>query len=87
MKCLQCESDDIIRNVRVVDRGDHHAKYNLSLEVYANPKAWVFKDTKTGHVRANVCADCGFVMMTVSKADAQKLKRAKATGGKKRRIN
>ncbi len=77
MKCLQCGSKDIVKNVRIVDRGDHLTRHDLNLEVYANPSAWVFKDAKQGILRANVCAECGFVMISVSKSDAIKLKQAK----------
>ena len=79
MKCLQCGSDDIVKNVRIVDRGDHNTRHNLSLEVYAKPSAWIFKEAKQGILKANVCADCGFVMMSVSKSEAIMLKKAKKT--------
>ena len=77
MQCLQCQSADLVKDVRVVDRGDSDYKNDLVLEVYANPDAWIFKGAKTGALRANVCVDCGFVMMHVSKATARTLKKHK----------
>ena len=71
MKCLQCGSPDIARNVRAVDRGEGNAAMNLCLEVYKDPSAWVFKGTRKGKLKANVCIHCGFVMFALSKADAR----------------
>ena len=81
MKCLQCSSEDIVQNVRAVDHGDANHKYDLQLEVYENPAAWVFKGAHQGVLRANVCADCGFVMFSVSVGDASELKRHKNANG------
>lgn len=77
MRCLQCDSSRIVEDTRCIDRGESHLKHSLTLEVYANPEAWIFKDPQQGILRANVCADCGFVMFNVSVADAQKLERHK----------
>ncbi|PHS10662.1 MAG: hypothetical protein COA78_10900 [Blastopirellula sp.] len=74
MKCLQCNSERIVMNVRAVDREQHH-KHDLTLEVYENPDAWVFKGVHEGVLKGNVCADCGFVMFSLSVSDAQKLER------------
>lgn len=39
MKCLQCASERIVKNVRVVDRGYKNVKYDLKLEVDEKPNA------------------------------------------------
>ena len=75
MKCLQCESERIVKNVRAVDRGDTNMKLDLRIEVYDNPDAWIFKGAVEGILKANVCVDCGFVMFAVSTEDAEKLER------------
>ena len=75
MKCLQCESERIVKNVRALDCGDSNMKLDLRIEVYDNPDAWIFKGAVGGTLKANVCVDCGFVMVAVSTADAQKLER------------
>ena len=73
MKCLQCQSGRIVHNAKAVDYIDYTIKKPLKLELDANPDAWVFKGTTGGHLSARVCADCGFVMFSMDKADAEKL--------------
>ncbi|MCM8543347.1 MAG: hypothetical protein NE328_23965 [Lentisphaeraceae bacterium] len=75
MRCLQCQSTDIVKDVRVVDHTDSLHKVDLKLEVYAKPDAWIFKEAHEGTLKANVCAYCGFVMLNVSVDDAMKLKK------------
>ena len=75
MKCLQCESKRIVKNVRAIDKGDGNVKRDLTLEVYEDPNAWIFKGAHEGVLSGNVCVDCGFVMFCVSKADALKLEK------------
>ena len=76
MKCVQCGSDDIVRDVNVFDRGHSDIKYNLTLGVFKRPKAMFFKAARAVvPAKGNVCADCGFVMLSVSKFDAGRLKR------------
>ena len=73
MKCLQCESERIVKNVRAINYGHGGLRYDLRLLGYNNPDAWIFKDSYELVLKANVCADCGFVMFSVSIEDAQKL--------------
>ena len=73
MKCLQCESKNIVKNVRAVDKGHNNYKSDLELQVHENPNALIFKGTYYGVLKANVCVDCGFVMFSVSIADAKTL--------------
>ena len=75
MKCLQCESERIVKNVRTVDHGDGGRILDLTLEVYNKPDALIFKEAVAGVLKANVCVDCGFVMFAVSTKDAEKLER------------
>ena len=77
MKCLQCGSEDLVRDVRVVDRADYNARQDLKLEVYDAPAALMFKGPHEAKLLAQVCADCGFVMLSVSKKDAGILKKYK----------
>ena len=46
MKCLQCGSDDIVEDVRVVDHFDTAAKKDLELEVYEVQGAVIFKGVR-----------------------------------------
>lgn len=75
MKCLQCGSSRIVTNARVVDRGHEDLGQQLKIEVFGNPEAWIFKDAHAGTLKANVCADCGFVMLSVSLEDAREMER------------
>ena len=75
MTCLQCESTDIVKQVRVVDKGHNHYKSDLSLVVYEDPDAFIFKGAHQGKLSANVCVDCGFVMFTVTTSTARELKK------------
>jgi len=77
MKCLQCESDDVLRNLRVVDRGDYNVKSDLKLEVESRPEAMIFRGTEAAAIKANVCCQCGFVMMSIARSKAQLLKKVK----------
>ncbi len=77
MKCLQCGSDNLVLDARPVDQFDLGMTSDLKIEAYANPDAWIFKGTTQGSLRANVCVNCGFVMMSVSKEDAQRLAQTK----------
>ena len=70
MKCLQCESQDTVRNVEVFDESHGRRLNNLEVGIHENPSAFIFKGTKFAKVRGNVCVSCGFLMFSVSKADA-----------------
>ena len=74
MKCLQCGSEDILTQVRVVDRGKNNYKFDLQLETYGDPDAFIFKDAHRIAVSANVCCHCGFIMLSTSPAQAKELK-------------
>lgn len=56
--CPKCGSSEVVRDVRVMDRGD--AAGDLSAAVYASPRAWFFKDKVTTELSAYVCAGCGY---------------------------
>ncbi len=72
MKCVQCNSTRIIENVRAVDFGDLDRRKDLTIEIAEKPEARVFKGMHEAKVTASVCADCGFVMHSVSKEDAER---------------
>ncbi|HEY1014010.1 MAG TPA: hypothetical protein VGE07_14960 [Herpetosiphonaceae bacterium] len=58
--CAKCGSDKIIPTVRVRERGDGNWRHDLQLEVQADPKAVIFKETEYGNLMASVCGACGF---------------------------
>lgn len=75
MKCLQCQSERLVHGARVADYIDMGVRSTLKLELDTNPEAWLFKGTEAGELRAKICADCGFVMFSLTKEDAEKLYR------------
>lgn len=77
MKCLQCGSSDIVRNVRAFDRDHGGLGQDLPLQVHNNPDAMFFKGPELFPLKANVCAQCGFVMLSVSRDEAKRIKAVK----------
>ncbi len=69
MKCLYCESKNIARNIFVIP--GPHQQFELTLIDFKNPDAWFLKGAIKANLRANVCADCGFVMLSITKSKAQ----------------
>ena len=64
-KCSSCGSEDVMRNVKVVDHGELNMKQDLAIEVHGNPDAWIFKESRKGVLNANVCGQCGKVELSV----------------------
>ncbi len=54
-----------MRNVKIVDRGDMDMKHDLSVELHGKPDALIFKGTRKGVLRAEVCGQCGRVELSV----------------------
>ena len=76
--CPKCGSSEIVRDVRVMDRGDANMDAgDLSVAVYVDPHAWVFKGKTTTGLSACVCAACGYAELYA--ADPQALAQAART--------
>lgn len=59
--CSKCGSSEIVRDVRIMDRGHVSADAgDLSAVVYGNPEAWVFKNKVRVELSACVCGACGY---------------------------
>lgn len=59
--CPKCGSPEVVRDVRVIDRGHGNSDAgNVNVGVYGNPQAWLFKDKVTAELTACVCAECGY---------------------------
>lgn len=67
--CPKCQSTIIIQGVRVIDRGQGHVQHDLSVSVYQNPDAWIFKGQVTGGLWACICGACGFTELYASNLD------------------
>ena len=63
-KC-SCGSEEVMRNVKIVDHGYMDSKHNLAIELHGKPDAWIDKDTHKGVLSATVCGQCGKVELSV----------------------
>jgi predicted nucleic-acid-binding Zn-ribbon protein len=68
--CPKCDGTVIVQGVRVLDRGHGNTKHELSVAVYTNPDAWVFKGQVTGELWACVCGVCGYTELYATNLDA-----------------
>ena len=61
-RCLKCDSDAMIPEVRVIDRGDANStRHTTELGLATKPDALVFKGEVRSETYAMVCGDCGFI--------------------------
>ena len=58
--CYECESEKIIKNANVWET-DHSSDKHLHVAIDESPNALFFKDRMYSTVKADVCADCGFI--------------------------
>jgi hypothetical protein len=67
-KCVRCGSEKIIADVSLEDHyGESGFRSNpVELKVHGSPGAWVFKDTLSGYLKADVCGECGHVELRVT---------------------
>jgi hypothetical protein len=73
MKCVQCGSERIVKNVVAIDHGHMNHPQDLQIGVYENPQALFMKGAHLANLKAHVCADCGFVMFSVPVEKAREL--------------
>ena len=76
MKCTQCNSTDIVKGIRVVDRGEDNSKGDMHLEVWLKPDAIFRVNAVSAKVLANVCGECGNVMFSVDQEGVSDLRNA-----------
>lgn len=60
-KCLKCQSEKIVANAKVLDRGDSNYSHDFQIAVDEKPDALIFKERNYSYVSANVCGACGFI--------------------------
>ncbi|HEX8299011.1 MAG TPA: hypothetical protein VF594_07590 [Rubricoccaceae bacterium] len=70
LRCLRCGSDSAIPDARVLSPDSNGAHKILEVGVQKHPEALVFKSEVRSRVRAQVCADCGFVELTAADPEA-----------------
>jgi|GEM_PF-5407930 len=70
MKCTQCGSEKLTLNLPVRERLNN---YPLVVQTLDNPEATFFKGSRSYEVHGNVCADCGYLMLTLPQSDATEI--------------
>ena len=66
--CPKCQGTVIVQGVRVLDR-NRSSVQDLTVAVYANPDAWMFKGEVTGELWACVCGACGYTELYATNLD------------------
>ena len=66
LQCPKCGSSKIIPRARV----PIHPNADLSVVVYGNPDALIFKEQLLGPLRADICGDCGHVELRVENPES-----------------
>jgi ribosomal protein S27AE len=64
--CSKCGSQEVIPDVRIIDRGHGNSRRDLEVEVYESPDALIFKGTHAGTLIASICGRCGYTELCVS---------------------
>lgn len=59
--CAKCRSAKVIPRARIIDRGDYNVHADLTVHVYENPEALIFRGTNAGTLTAWICGECGYV--------------------------
>ena len=65
--CSNCKSNKMIPNVHIRDYGDYMSNNQLSVEIYENPDAMIFKGAHEGALNAWICGECGYTELYVEK--------------------
>ncbi|BBO33156.1 hypothetical protein [Lacipirellula parvula] len=63
--CSKCGSTKIIPDAHTYETAGGGA---LVACVSANPSAMIFKETKSGYLKAKICGDCGYAELYVDNA-------------------
>jgi rubrerythrin len=59
--CSKCKSSKVIPRARIVDKAESYIPTDLTVHVYENPDAMIFKGTTSGTLHAWICGECGYV--------------------------
>ncbi len=59
--CPKCNSTVLIDGVRILDRREKFAQDDLTVAVYKDPDAFLFKGEVKSELTARVCGNCGYV--------------------------
>jgi hypothetical protein len=67
LNCPKCKATKIIPKVRIVDRVSYNVAGTLTVQLYENPDAMIFKYSHDGALNAWICGECGYVETSVEK--------------------
>jgi predicted nucleic-acid-binding Zn-ribbon protein len=68
-KCPKCASQRLIKGIRIFGHRLDDSKSDLTVEIYEEPDALIFKGTHQGTLQAWICGDCGLTELYVSNPD------------------
>lgn len=78
MNCNQCNSPDVISNLRVLDRDGEGDVGDLALETHLAPHSLFLTEAVSVPLVANVCTSCGHVMFSVDQGGLDTIRQAAA---------
>ena len=81
MPCSKCGSDKIMPSVRIVYQDRYGGSEEVSLEMYRDPEAMLFKGAYRDPLRAQVCGECGLTELYANDSGALWKTYIKGTGG------
>jgi predicted nucleic-acid-binding Zn-ribbon protein len=68
--CPKCGCKEILSDVKILDRAHLNAPHDLSVAVYANPHALIFRGEVSSPLSAYICSECGFTEFYVDRPKA-----------------
>ena len=77
--CPKCDSERIIPDVYVEDKGMSNVPWSLSVRVDEKPDALVFKGRHKTALEARICGECGFAELYAEDPQALYAAYAKAS--------
>ena len=71
MKCVNCQSERVIKGLQPIDRGNNNIVSPFSIEIVKNPESTFFKGHTDIPLFAHICKDCGYVMFQLSREELE----------------
>lgn len=68
--CPKCGCKEILSDVKILDRAHLNTPNDLSVAVYANPHALIFRGEAISPLSAYVCSQCGYTEFYAIKPQA-----------------
>lgn len=68
--CPKCGCKEILSDVKILDRAHLNAPNDLSVAVYTNPQALIFRGEALSPLSAYVCSQCGYTEFYAIKPQA-----------------